>query len=80
MFNRLDKYFVITTNNPMALEAITEWIYRRLQVTYFIQIELFPNMILYRIVIQMRSDLDKKVTRQIKEDLTARHIEIMKES
>ena len=64
----------------MALEAITEWIYRRLQVTYFIQIELFPNMILYRIVIQMRSDLDKKVTRQIKEDLTARHIEIMKES
>lgn len=80
MFNRLDKYFIVTTNNPMALEAISQWIYRSLQTTYFIQIESFSNMTLYQIVISMRADWDKKVTRQIKEDLIARHIEIMKES
>lgn len=77
MFNRTDKMFVVTTNNLRALEAITEWIYRMLQTSYFIQIEMFPNMTLYRICIPMRKDWDEKVTRGITKDLTARHIEIM---
>lgn len=79
MFSRIDNYFVITANNLMALEAVTEWIYRMLKTTYFIQIELFPNMTLYRICVPMRSDWDKKVTKRIKDDLTLRHIELMKE-
>lgn len=77
MFNRTDKFFVITTDNLRALEAITEWIYRMLQISYFIQIELFENMALYRIYIRIRKDWDEKITKDITEDLAARHIEIM---
>lgn len=78
MFNRIDKMFVISTDNLAALEAITEWIYRKLQITYFIQVELFPNMTIYRICMKVRSDWDNKISKNILEDLKLRNIEIMK--
>lgn len=78
MFNRIDEIFVITTDNLAALEAITEWIYRKLQITYFIQVELFPNMTIYRICMKVRSDWDNKISKNILEDLKLRNIEIMK--
>lgn len=79
MFNRVDNLFVVTTNNLRALEAITEWIYNMLKISYFIQIELFSNMTIYRIYIPMRTDWDEKVTRDMKNDLRAKHINIMEE-
>lgn len=80
MFNRSGKFLVITTNNLRAMEATTEWIYEMLKVTYFIQIELFPNMTLYRICVSMRSDWDKKTKKKLTKYLAGRNLELMKES
>lgn len=80
MFSRVDNLLVITTNNLMALEATTEWVYEILKTTYFIQIELFPNLTLYHICIPIGQDWDNKIKKKLTEDLTARHLELLKES
>lgn len=80
MFKRVDKFLVITTNNLRALEAISYWIYRMIGgVSYFIEVEVFPNMTLYRICIACHTDMDKKTKRMITKDLEARHITLMEE-
>lgn len=80
MFNRSGNFLVITTNNLRAMEATTEWIYEMLKATYFIQIELFPSMTLYRICVSIRSDWDKKTKKKLTKYLAGRNLELMKES
>ena len=79
MFSRVDNFLVITTNNLMALEATTEWVYGILKTTYFIQIELFPNLTLYRIYIPIGQDWDNKIKKKLTEYLTVRHLKLLKE-
>ena len=80
MFKRVDKFLVIVTNNIMAMEVISQWIYRMMCGSpYFIEIEVFPKMTLYRIYIDIDSRLDKKLEKSMTEELQARHIELMKE-
>lgn len=80
MFNRIDKHLVITTNNLMAMEAITQWIYRIIPGTqYCIEVELFPHTRLYHIYIVAHADRDNKIIKLITEELEARHISLMKE-
>lgn len=80
MFNRLDKFLVVTTNNLGVLEAVSELIYLELKCAYLIQIETFPNMTLYRIYIDMPEDFDDNAIKIISKDLEARHMKLMKES
>lgn len=80
MFSRVNEFFVITTDNLGAMEATTEWIYQMLKITYFIQIELFPNMTLYRICVPICSDWDGKTKKKLTKYLTARNLKLMKES
>lgn len=78
--NRYDEHLVITTNNIMAMEAVTQFIYRLFPgVAYFIEIETFPNLTLYRIYIKSVAIYDKKLTKLIREDLEARHIALIEE-
>ena len=80
MFKRIDKFLVIVTNNIMAMEVITQWIYRMIGgIPYFVEIEVFPNMTLYRICIDIDARRDKKLEKSIIEELQSRHIELMKE-
>lgn len=80
MYERIDKHFVITTNNVRALEAVSEWIYQKLKTTYLIQIEMFPNMTVYRIAIPMRKDWDNKVKQDVENYLEYRHLKLMEEA
>ena len=79
MFNRFENYFIITTNNLSALEAITVWIYQRLQIRYFIQIEVFPNLTVYRVYISIEEDWDDKIINELGESLALQNIKIMEE-
>ena len=80
MFNRTGGFFVITTNNARALEAITIWIYHQEHVSklrYFIQTETFPGLILYRVCIRLKDEtMDKVFTKELTEELTAKHTEL----
>ena len=80
MYGRIDKHFVITTNNLKALEAVSEWIYQKLKTTYLIQIEMFPNMTVYRIAIPIREDWDNKVKQDVENYLECRHLKLMEET
>ena len=78
--NRYNKHLVIATNNIMAMEAVTQFIYRVFPgVAYFIEIETFPNMTLYRIYIKSDAKYDRKLANLIREDLEARHITLIEE-
>lgn len=80
MFNRVNEYFIITTINLRALEEITVWIYQKLRMSYFLQIETFPNLTVYRICIRItrKPDFDKILEQQIREHLLSMHIDIFK--
>lgn len=80
MFDRVDGYFVITTNNLRALEAISETIFVRLRRSYCIQIETFSSMTLYRFYMYLPNAMDERVRQMVEEDLKARHIKLMEES
>lgn len=80
MFTRVKTHLVITTNNLMAMEAITQWIYAVLYGTpYFIEIEKFPDMILCKIYISCSEEWDEKLKSMITEDMDARRITIWEE-
>jgi hypothetical protein len=77
MFSRIDKIFVITTSNLLVLEAVSEWIYKMLKVSYFLQIETYQQLTIYRLCVPLRNDWDEKVKRQIIEDLKIRNLYIV---
>lgn len=66
MLERVNEGLLVTVNNLKALEAVSEWIYCKLKATYLIQIEVFPNLIIYHICIS----LDKRYDEDIKKDLS----------
>jgi hypothetical protein len=80
MFNRANNYFIVTTNNLKALEAVSECIYSGLKERYLIQIEQFPNnLTIYHIYIPIREDQDKKVKKKIMDYLELKHTKLLEE-
>ena len=79
--NRYHKHLVISTDSIMAMEAVTQFIYRVVPGTaYFIEIETFPSMTLYRFYIKSDAKFDRKLVELLKDDLKARHIALTEES
>lgn len=76
MFNRVDKYLVVTADNLRALEEISVWIHRELEATYFIQIELFPNCTLYKVCILLERLRDRMVTKRLTNYLQSLNIKL----
>ena len=77
MFDRVDKYLVVTTDNLRALEEISVWIHRELEATYFIQIESFPNFTLYRVCILLEHLRDRMVTTKLTNYLQSLNIKFI---
>lgn len=69
MFDRIGRYFVVIVNNVRALERISVILYGVIKKEYFIQTEVFPNITVYKIHVDMEESLDEKITKLIKEDL-----------
>lgn len=77
MFNRVDKYLVVTADNLRALEEISVWVYRELEATYFIQIELFPNCTLYRVYVLLDRLRDRMVIKRLTNHLQSLNIQFI---
>ena len=77
MFKRFGDYFVIITDNLMALDAISMYLFM-LRKHYCIEPEVFPNVTLYRFNVLMPECMDDEVKRYILDDLEARHTKILK--
>ena len=77
MFNRVDKYLVVTADNLRALEEISVWIHRELKATYFIQIELFSNCTLYRVYVLLEHLRDRMVAKRLTNYLQSLNIKFI---
>ena len=58
MIEKINGYFVITTNNPKALELTSRWMYYTIRREFLIEIEEFSDTMLYRILIPANSGFD----------------------
>lgn len=81
MFDRVEGYFVIAVNNIRALEYISKMLYEEIRKNYYIQIEVFPNVTIYTLFVDMDKSLDEKITKYIKENLSKTNgIKLLEES
>ncbi len=80
MFKRSGEFFIILATDVSTLEAVSEWVYTNLKISYMIQIDQFSNMTVYHICIPCRNDFDKKIKRGITEHLKDRNLYPLEES
>lgn len=81
MFDRIGPYFVVVVNNARALEYISEMLYGIIKKEYFIHVEVFPNITIYKMLVDMEESLDEEITKLIKENLSRTNgIKLLEES
>ena len=77
MGERIGNYFVITVNNFHALEEISFWICRVLEKPYYIELEKFPHVTIYRLYINV-ADYPDDVSEMLKRFLQVSNVKLMK--